>query len=526
MGATGTGVFLGGSETAMATAHSQTSDRSRTQPRGARLIQHIDGVQPRTQITEQELIPKIVLRDQATDGTSIVIEEIQTDQPAQLRLRCETEDEIRELRFLDTGSYTKQECEFSPPLEESQELSVFLSPEDGGSRLVSTSAQISVETDHPPYEGQSPVDFVDDINDLLRSDDEFDNVLEVENFLIFHYDEYADDAPYIGELLSNAKEVWNEVHPRDVDDVYGDWINIKLHREEEWGSVGHLRAEQFYYPGEVIHSRIRFVTPSEHPLTGTHRDIWFRKNMIHEYGHILQTPDAVRGEHQMEHPEWFTEGQVEFVAVFESDEEIREHFLKREHWKAIVEQLETGGAGILDITEDAYQGGSYLVKFMVDEWGHDTVHDLLAVDVPYFGQAIVERLEVLRIGFETRWLRWVNDNFEAEYYAPTYDKLEAELIELQNEIDELKDEKIELKQEVAELEAVNRNLRDEVKELESGKSNLREQLEDFEDDNDEPLRLDEDAALPGPGIVGTVGSLIGAGYVLNWWINEESDEDS
>lgn len=43
-------------------------------------------------------------------------------------------------------------------------------------------------------------------------------------------------------------------------------------------------------------------------------------------------------------------------------------------------------------------------------------------------------------------------------------------------------------------------------------------------DDPTPTPLDDDG-IPGPGIVGTVGSLVGAGYVLNWWRDKRSHHE-
>lgn len=480
------GGLLGGGATAKANRGARTSTEKHIQGNYERdTIQFEDG-DVLTAERDNDVDPSITFREQESDGSVIVLEEVQTNQSSDLYVSdADDETDWHGPITLDEGVHELVEFGMDYKLEETQEVTALLFPEGGGNGLARAEAKIHVVENPKPYEEQNELDFIDDINDLIKSDHEFDDMNEFDMFRIFYYDEYESDVTFIEEKLANAKAVWESVHPRSIEDVYDDFVNIKLHRPADWGRPHDLSAGQYYGSDEVTHSRIQFITPSERGLEGDELDRWYRKNMIHEFGHILQTPERIRGEHQMSVPRWFIEGQVEYIAVFESDDEIAEHYLNRDNWQRIAEQLENGGGHVKEVTDDAYQGGSYLVKYMVDEWGHDAVHDLLAVDVPYFGEAIKEQFGVSPFEFERQWLLWINDNLGGEYLIPEFDSDHGKLYELQEENTELQDSKEELREEHNEIQDSNEKLKEENDALRESNEELKAENTELQDNNRE-----------------------------------------
>lgn len=235
--------------------------------------------------------------------------------------------------------------------------------------------------------------------------------IENEFFIIKYCSGYENDAEKILEYANFARPVVMEKFPHNL----AQKVVIYLYKYSEYQ----------YEPSVTVaytdssKAEIYLLTPSDQSAAGSCSewcdDLWYQKNVIHEYAHIPFWRDLGL----QDIPEWFSQGFAEYFAVFCSTSSI----LQKYEWalSEIKNMVKNGDGYLVSVGGDVYYGGAYIVKYMYEVYGQDKIANLIKSNTLSFSQAIKKELNVTSIEFEDKWLKWACEEFDADYeqlYTP------------------------------------------------------------------------------------------------------------
>ena len=233
--------------------------------------------------------------------------------------------------------------------------------------------------------------------------------IENEFFIIKYCSGYENDAENILKYANFARQVVMEKYPHNfVQKIVIYLYKYSDYQDDPWGASANPNEGEIY-----------FLAPSDQSVAGSCSnwcdDLWYQKNVIHEYAHIPFRRDL----DLQDIPEWFHEGFAEYFALFCSTSSI----LQKYEWalSEIKNMVKNGDGYLVSVGEDVYYGGAYIVKYMYEVYGQDKVANLIKSNALSFSQAINKELNVTSGEFEDEWLKWACKEFDADYeqlYAP------------------------------------------------------------------------------------------------------------
>jgi len=215
--------------------------------------------------------------------------------------------------------------------------------------------------------------------------------LEAGDFVIFYAPGYERDARLLASWVDDTRALVHRF--LEVDGL--TTVRVYLHPKEDWSRSPYQAYAQ-------PHDRsVHFLTPADSP----NESVWYRKNLIHEYGHLVVKHRMGRKFWGYRHlPDWFEEGLVEYIAVMASDDEIRRNY--RHYFDEMKTVVHRGDTSFLFRT-NVYAWGIFTIAFFLDRYGHQALLDLLGSRARTFAQAF-EQVTGLTAGeFSGEWAAWL-----------------------------------------------------------------------------------------------------------------------
>lgn len=223
--------------------------------------------------------------------------------------------------------------------------------------------------------------------------------LEDEYFIVKYPLGYEDDANKILEYANFALQVVMEKYPHELSQK----VVICLYDYSNYNDPPYVTR---YDSGK---REISLLAPSDQPAQYRSYcdDLWYQKNIIHEYVHVPFYQDLGYGNV----PGWFSQGLAEYFSIFCSTPSI---LIKYESHK-IEDMVKNGEGYLMSVGGDEYYGGAYIVKYMYEVYGQDNVTNLIKSDAVSFIPALEKELNVTPREFEDKWLKWACEEFGADY---------------------------------------------------------------------------------------------------------------
>lgn len=330
-------------------------------------------------------------------------------------------------------------------------------------------------------------------------DDEEWLEMKTDTFVIEYQDGYEDEAAYIGDVSENAYVELEEAFPEDVSEpTFEEEIHIRVYPGDMWEEPDYVL---YWKDGGPIRIHVQAASDS---VKG---DDWYEHGLAHEIGNMFLWDEAGQYDnynYYQRNPSWFHQGLTEYYVY--NTPTVEEQFppWAIEDWN---ETITAGNGEFRSLADDVYHGGHLLSMYLVDEYGEDAVWDLIRNDAANWGEAVTAELDVTPTELETNWYRWAEENIGGDYSDRTdspdepeealegaeaeVDELEGELETKQTEIEQLKSERDELEGELEEKQT-------EIDQLESELDELKEEIEEVDQEADNPE--DEDGAGFGVGV--------------------------
>lgn len=274
--------------------------------------------------------------------------------------------------------------------------------------------------------------------------------LESEHFRIKYKDGDKSDAEQVLEWMQFARkhvhEYWNESVSIKVD--------VYLHPENDWNRNQYtMYTNSGYSPKEGYDSNIHLkaisdmTIPADSSEERHHRKL--KKILTHEY---TQVPlYKVRHKEQygssISTPNWFTQGVSEYVATQQTTEKIRQ--FKLTETKSVRTMITDGRGYLSSVAETPYNGGMLIVRYMVDQYGWDTVVKLFTTtEYDHFYPGLRKETGDDIRDFQNGWLDWAETNIGGNYTVDDtntdlkskIDSLQATLAEKNETISELRNQ--------------------------------------------------------------------------------------
>ncbi|WP_324718126.1 hypothetical protein U7230_07655 [Carboxydochorda subterranea] len=148
---------------------------------------------------------------------------------------------------------------------------------------------------------------------------------------------------------------------------------------------------------------VHFLSPSEAPRGVD--DVWYFKNLIHEYVHIAHA--WVLGRKwwgYRETPSWFREALAEYASVMASTPEVKAAY--RGYHDQMRRAVEASDTAFL-FKGDVYAWGVFFGAFLTEQWGQDALARVVHSRARSFEASLEELTGLDAIGLERRWMEWL-----------------------------------------------------------------------------------------------------------------------
>lgn len=246
---------------------------------------------------------------------------------------------------------------------------------------------------------------------MTISDPEEWKTLEDEHFIVKFLSGYGNDAKEILGYADFAREVVMAKFPHELSTKVTIYIyKGPTYVNNRYLNWGHMSSD--YMKGEI-----HVLAPSGAiKQSSCYDDLWHRKNVIHEYVHVVVGRDiySKTGKYMGNYlPPWFNEGIAEYFAIFCSTPEILQKY--DADLNDVRQMVKRGEGYLLFVAVNKNYGGAYIVKYMYETYGQEAVKDVIESDAPSFAQALAKELNVTGRKFEDNWLKWACEEFDADY---------------------------------------------------------------------------------------------------------------
>ena len=228
------------------------------------------------------------------------------------------------------------------------------------------------------------------------SEEAFADTVSTAFFTVHHHDGFRADAERVVGWLDSIAAAYDELH--DHPDLRTE---VYLYRNTEY-SPWSLGAT----PGETM----EMVTPSDHEYSGTRRDEWYVENIAQQYvGGLVEAalPDAIFA------PDWLTLGVGNYVARRRAGDDLA-FSRQRTAFERLVDE---GSAHVLQVAGGYYEFEGWFAEALLDATYGAFLRDVLTADAP----TLAERVETAGIHpyhVEPTYLRWLSREFDAGYDVP------------------------------------------------------------------------------------------------------------
>lgn len=277
---------------------------------------------------------------------------------------------------------------------------------------------------------------------------QFEDWLSIEDeFFIVKYKEgYRFDAELILEYCRFARNVTMKIYPHELNVK----VKVYLYDYKSW------KYSPYTTSSSSGNAEMYLLTPSD--VSEQYRswvdNLWYMKNIVHEYVHISTWRDIQKGWGASRNPpSWLMEGIAEYIAIFCTTKEI----LQKYSWnlKNVENMVRNGDGYLLIVSGDVYYGGAYILKYMYETYGKEKIIAFFKCKAKSFGEALKNGLGVTYLEFENNWLKWAIKEFDAnpnlyislgpcEEILLKYSKLFDDYQSLQSEYNDLKQEYVVL----------------------------------------------------------------------------------
>ena len=236
--------------------------------------------------------------------------------------------------------------------------------------------------------------------------------VEDEHFIVYYQSGYETDALKILQYADHARQIIVDFIPYELDKKVKIYVYpAPSITESGWYiTYGHMFAD-------YMKKSIYLIAPSEVSKRIPCDDIWHKKNIVHEYAHVIagsliyEKQKRYMGDYL---PEWFQEGLAEYAAIFLSnDPEIKEKYSPQ--LEEVKDLVGSGKGFFITVASDIYYGGAYLVYFLHDTYGKNLIMNLLAKPYPDFYIALEEETGKSIRELENEWLRWACSKFGVDF---------------------------------------------------------------------------------------------------------------
>lgn len=225
-------------------------------------------------------------------------------------------------------------------------------------------------------------------------------------YVVQYREGYESDAQVIHDHMAYARDVVDDAYPHTLDDP----VAVQVFPASEYGRS----FSSMYY--DANDRAIRMMAPADNEHYGAD-SIWYKKNVVHEYVHAPQGDDrnATDYRNRLDFPSWVTEGFAEYVAVFETTDDIREFYLDYRSSKEALEHVRNGDGYLMTVTSNVYEGAMHVFRYLDDVYGIRRVSDVFGADVDTPSAAFQETLGITPFDLQREWLQWAEANIGGTY---------------------------------------------------------------------------------------------------------------
>lgn len=242
------------------------------------------------------------------------------------------------------------------------------------------------------------------------------NEIETEHFM-FHY---PADGDYEGEAQRTAdrteqlyEELVDEVPDDESDYSFSPKIHVYMHAPSEWH--GHATNLVWYDTDPIA---INFAAPesSGEGLDG------LSSGIAHEIANILLWDSANRYDdynYYQRNPSWFGEGLSEYYVYSTPTIQSIESYNETYDGEQRLSEIREGRGTWEAMADNKYSGGYYLTTYLNDEYGEDTVWQILKDDSDTFEQAVEASLGDSYEEVKDGWDQWTEAELGDELSTKT-----------------------------------------------------------------------------------------------------------
>lgn len=228
--------------------------------------------------------------------------------------------------------------------------------------------------------------------------------------VVRYVDGYEDDADMLHGIVKSNYPSIQKVYPHTPPGT----VTVDLYPASEFE---HPHDSTSY---DLVNKAIPMVTPSEYDGSRNTSDTeaiesYYTHAFIHEYTHAPQLAALTSGDGAFGTPRWFIEGFSEAIAVYKTNDDLRERYHNREDSQRMQDHVANGHGYLMMMNSDVWRGSMHVFRYLFDEYGVEAVAEMYEQDAEHFVQAMEMSLGITPVDMQAGWLEYASNEYGGDY---------------------------------------------------------------------------------------------------------------